>query len=103
MFLAQISLLIVIVLSLISRDLPLMQLGAIQFRKNLKLNTRPKKLARFRHALFLRATTVRREFKYAKNWSWGVWWRETVFYCAVGAQSAQLPCILLYKIGMRGK
>lgn len=41
------------------------KLGAIQFRKNLKLNTRPKKLVRFRHALFLTTTTVRREFKYA--------------------------------------
>ena len=43
------------------------KLGAIQFRKNLKLNTRPKKLARFRHALFLTTTIVMRDFKYAKK------------------------------------
>ena len=43
------------------------KLGAIQFRKNLKLDTRPKKPARFRHALFLTTATVMRDFKYAKK------------------------------------
>jgi hypothetical protein len=75
----------------------------VKCRNNWRLSNHPPKLARFQQYVFLlqlqQSCVI---FNTRKNDS-GVWRRETVFYCAIGAQSAQLPSIMLYKVGMRGK
>ena len=74
------------------------KLGLIKFRKNLKLNTRSKKLARFRQHVLKKiiTTAVKRDSKFAKQLIVGSLQRRIVIYPATRAQSAQLLGTPLY-------